>query len=97
VLSVRREMLYMWRQSGWSSLRHCKKGQNREVGWTELKVNRLLIYRLQGDEHEGGDEAFSRNADKASLCPRRSTELLIKTGNVMRFEVSLHLIVCCRF
>jgi len=37
-------------------------------------------------EDEGGDEALSHHADKASLRVRRSFELLTRTGNVVRFE-----------
>ncbi|KAF8516818.1 Pleckstrin homology domain-containing protein [Hysterangium stoloniferum] len=38
------------------------------------------------EEDEGGDEALSYHADKASLRVRRSFELLMKTGGVVRFE-----------
>lgn len=44
------------------------------------------------DEDEGGDEGMSKHQDKAHLRMRRSFELLLKSGYVIRFEVCLHCI-----
>lgn len=44
---------------------------------------------LVDDEDEGGEEGLSRAEDKIHLRTRRSFELLLTTGHVVRFEVAL--------
>jgi hypothetical protein len=39
------------------------------------------------DEDEGGDEYLSRNEDKVRLKMKRSFELIMRSGRVVRFEV----------
>lgn len=40
-------------------------------------------------EDEGGDEVLNSSSDKTKLKLRRSFELVMRTGHVIRFEVSL--------
>jgi hypothetical protein len=46
-------------------------------------------------EDEGGEEALARHHDKPALRMRRSFELLMKTGHVVRFEVCMHILQAC--
>lgn len=39
------------------------------------------------DEDEGGDDVLSQHTEKSQLRVRRSFELLLKSGQVVRFEV----------
>jgi hypothetical protein len=41
----------------------------------------------EDQEDEGGDDVLARHLDKPALKMRRSFELLMRTGHVVRFEV----------
>jgi hypothetical protein len=46
------------------------------------------------NEDEGGQEGLEKTADKPRMKMRRSFELLLKTGHVVRFEVRTSLSIC---
>lgn len=62
-----------------------QKGQDDDIWfgiWSQSEP------RTQSDEEdEGGEEGLAKSEDKVSLRVRRSFELLLTTGRVIRFEV----------
>jgi hypothetical protein len=45
------------------------------------------------EEDEGGDEGLMKSTDRPKLKMQRSFELLMKTGHIIRFEVSSLLVM----
>jgi hypothetical protein len=57
-----------------------------DMSWAEIWENSEP--RTEDDEEdEGGDAGLSKSADRTQLSMRRSFELLLNTGHVIRFEV----------
>jgi hypothetical protein len=52
------------------------------------------VERTESDnEDEGGDQGLTETADKPKLRMQRSFELLLKTGQIVRFEVCIPSVV----
>ena len=57
-----------------------------DISWLEIYEN--SEQRTADDEEdEGGDSGLNKSADRTRLKMRRSFELLLNTGHVVRFEV----------
>ncbi|KAF7299192.1 hypothetical protein MIND_00867900 [Mycena indigotica] len=63
---------------------HDVKPHNEEEGFVALGTP--VERSLSDDEDEGGEEVLRSAADKPNLKMRRSFELLLKNGHVIRFE-----------
>lgn len=67
--------------------RETPNSQNYDI-WASLPVQ-TEERTSADDEDEGGEEGLSRAEDKTHLRTRRSFELLLTTGHIVRFEVAL--------
>lgn len=61
----------------------------RKRDWEDSEEFWVHVERHEADSDDrGGEEGLGRVSDKAMLRMRRSFELLMTTGRVIRFEVS---------
>ena len=68
------------------SVEDVSRAQNEDDEW----LGTWTVERTDSDgEDEGGEEGLAKNTDKPRLRMQRSFELLLKSGHVVRFEVSL--------
>lgn len=56
--------------------------------WEDLTEFWELERSAQDDEDEGGDLGLARSSDRSGLRMRRSFELIILSGGIIRYEVS---------
>jgi hypothetical protein len=67
------------------SVEDVSRAQNEDDEWLDA----WTVERTDSDgEDEGGEEGLAKNTDKPRLRMQRSFELLLKSGHVVRFEVS---------
>jgi hypothetical protein len=59
----------------------------------EIEGEPRHLHDGESDEDEGGDVGMAKATDKGRLKMRRSFELLLTSGNVIRFEVFLYFIL----
>jgi hypothetical protein len=69
--------------------RHREEAPKDVAGWEEHEDLVESVDKTDSDdEDEGGDEGLSKSQDSTRVKMRRSFELLLKSGHVIRFEVS---------
>ena len=66
-------------------LRHLESGQNGAI--SPPQPNNPHERQEEDESDEGGDEILARHPNKPYFKMRRSFELLMRTGHVIRFEV----------
>jgi len=60
------------------------RAQDDDDGW----LGTWAVERTDSDnEDEGGDQGLEKTTDKPKLRMKRSFELMLKTGQIVRFEV----------
>jgi hypothetical protein len=65
------------------------RSQDEDDEW----LGTWAVERTDSDiEDEGGEQGLAKSTDKPKLKMQRSFELLLKTGHVIRFEVSIRAI-----
>lgn len=70
--------------------RHGETPPKHLAGWEEQKELVEAVERTHSDdEDEGGEEALAKSPDKPRMKMRRSFELLLMSGHVIRFEVGM--------